>query len=471
MRKGAWYKFRPMALFIHHSRMPAPCERLAEWHFRPGALERLIPPWVRASIVDPGAGVQEGSVATIELRSGPLRARWKARHSAVEPGRGFVDEQISGPFSMWRHQHRFLPQDERHSLLEDHLEYLVPGGAAGRLVAGPWVRSQLRRTFEFRHRRTASDLRRHMEHPTADPLRVAVSGASGLVGSALCPFLSAGGHQIRRIVRGRPDHERLDIGWDQSNGAFERRFLEGVDAVVHLAGAGIADARWTPARREELRSSRILRTRQLAEALASLSAPPRVLVAASAIGWYGDRGEREVDERAERGQGFLPDLCAEWERATQPAEMAGIRVVHLRIGLVLSARGGALRPLRRIFSLGLGGPVGSGRQGMSWIALDDLLGAILFSIVTPSLYGAVNATAPTPRSNRDFGRALAHVLRRPFLIPAPGPAVRAALGEMGDALLLRGAFVRPMRLLEHGFRFQFPDLEPALRFELGRFLD
>lgn len=459
-----------VSLFVHTSTMPVPAERLAAWHFRPGALERLLPPWARVRVLS-AHGIAEGSRTVLQISIGPFQREWCAVHRDVRPGESFADEQERGPFRSWRHIHRFLPEGSRRSRLEDHVEYEIPGGSLGRLVAGPWIRGELRRAFEFRHRRLAEDLQRHAECPTAEPLRVAVSGASGLVGSALAAFLSSGGHQVRRLVRRAPDHERLDIAWDPSAGTIDSRRLDGVDAVVHLAGAGIADRRWSPQRKEEIRRSRVEGTMLLSRTLATLSSPPRVLVSASAIGFYGDRGAQEVDERSERGGGFLADVCAEWERATEAAEAAGIRVVHLRIGLVLSGRGGALAPMARIFSLGGGGPVGSGRQGMSWISLDDLLAAILFIVLTPSIHGAVNAVGPEPCSNRDFGRTLARVLRRPFLLPAPAPAVRLMLGELGDQLLLRGAFVLPSRLREHGFRFAFPSLERALRFELGRFED
>ncbi|MBM4112661.1 MAG: NAD-dependent epimerase/dehydratase family protein, partial [Phycisphaerae bacterium] len=333
-----------VSLFVRTSTMPVPVERLAAWHFRPGALVRMIPPWIRARVVNP-AGVAEGSRARMELRIGLMRFSWIAVHRQVTPGRSFVDEQEQGPFRSWRHAHRFLPDGNRRSRIEDHVEYEIPAGALGRLVTGPWVRSHLRRAFEFRHRRLAEDLARHAECPTAEPLRIAVTGATGLVGRELVPFLEGGGHQVRRVVRSTPDHERLEIGWNPREGRIDSRRLEGLDAVVHLAGAGIADKRWSPGRKEEIRRSRVEGTRLLAKTLASLSTPPRVLVSASAVGWYGDRGSREVDERSDRGNGFLSDVCADWERSTEEAEAAGVRVVHLRIGLVLSARGGALGTL------------------------------------------------------------------------------------------------------------------------------
>lgn len=481
-------------LFIHTSTMPAAAERLAAWHLAPGALERLIPPWMSATIVSP-VGVVEGARTRVDLRWGLLRQRWEMIHRDVLPNERFADELERGPLRRWRHVHRFLPESARKSRLEDHVEYELSGGRLGAAMLGRTARAQIRRAFDFRHRRTAHDLVRHGECPTAEPLRIAVSGASGLVGRALVPFLTSGGHQVRRLVRGaaevrrdragesgggaegraaprdRPARSRWDVPWDPARGEIDAMGLEGLDAVVHLSGAPIFGGRWTPERRRILRESRVDTSRLLSKTLASLTAPPRVLICASAVGWYGDRGAREVDERSERGGGFLPDLCLEWERSTEEAENAGIRVVHLRLGVVLSGRGGALHALARLFRLGGGGRLGSGRQGMSWIALDDLLASILFAIVTPSIHGPVNATAPAPCSNREFTAMLARVLRRPAIVPAPAFAIRTLLGQMGEELMLAGAFVKPSRLLEHRFRFDFPTLEPTLRFELGRLTD
>jgi len=459
-----------MPTLVRSSIMPAPVEALSAWHFREGALQRLVPPWENARVLAASGGIADGSTVTLRLRKGPLRVDWLARHERVEPGRGFVDRQERGPFAEWVHEHRFLPHQDGRSTLEDHVTYRLPMGALGALVGGPLIRRDLERTFAWRHRRTANDLRRHAEMG-GDPLRVAVSGASGLVGRQLCAFLSTGGHQVRRMVRGQADRERLDVAWDTKAGTLDAEFLNGVDAVVHLAGENIADRRWSAERKRAIRQSRVEGTRQVAEALAALPMKPKVLVAASAIGFYGSRGPEPLDESSEAGTGFLAETCRAWEDATRPAEIAGIRVVHLRIGLVLSAAGGVLAKLRTPFSLGLGGPVGTGRQGMSWIALDDLLAAVLFCIQDDHVAGAVNAVSPDPRSNRDFGKALGRVLHRPAMAPLPAAVVSALFGEMGRELLLRGAFVQPRRLLDHGFRFDLPRLEQALAFELGRVRD
>jgi uncharacterized protein (TIGR01777 family) len=294
-----------------------------------------------------------------------------------------------------------------------------------------------------------------------------VSGASGLVGSALVAFLTTGGHQVRRIVRRRPAAGD-EIFFDPVTGEIEASKLEGCDAVVHLAGENIAAGRWTPEKKQRIRDSRVRGTRRLAETLAGLNLPPRVLVNASAIGFYGDRGEERLDEESGPGQGFLPDVCREWEEATEPARRAGLRVVRLRIGVVLSAAAGALQKMLLPFRLGLGGPVGRGRQFMSWICLDDLVGAIHFVLVRDEVQGAVNGVAPTPVRNAEFARSLGSVLRRPALLPTPPVALRAALGEMADELLLAGNRIYPSRLEQAGYRFEHPDLESALRFELGR---
>jgi hypothetical protein len=298
-------------------------------------------------------------------------------------------------------------------------------------------------------------------------MHVVVTGSRGLVGSALIPFLTTGGHRVTRLVRGAaagPD----EAIWDPGKGLTEPLRVDGVDAVVHLAGENIAAGRWTPARKAEIRRSRVEGTRSLCDALIRLPQPPKVLVTASAIGFYGDRGAQALTEESEPGKGFLSDVCREWEAATEPASRGGIRVVNLRFGMILSAAGGALRKMLLPFTLGMGGRVGSGEQFTSWIALDDAIGAIHHALCEESVRGPVNAVAPAPVSNAEFTRTLARVLRRPALVPLPAFAARLLFGEMADALLLGGARVMPARLQASGYRFRFPDLESALRHLLGR---
>ena len=294
---------------------------------------------------------------------------------------------------------------------------------------------------------------------------VLVTGASGLIGSALVPALEAGGVRVSRLGR-RAGREPGSLVWNPDAGSIPRAALEGLDAVVHLAGESIAAGRWTRARKARLLGSRVAGTRLLCEALAALERPPRVLVSASATGFYGDRGSEILNEESPPGSGFLAGLARAWEDSTAAAEARGIRVVRLRIAPVLAPQGGLLAPLKLPFRLGLGGPLGSGRQWMSWIALDDLIGAIRHVLAREDVRGAVNAAAPGAVTNREFTRALAHVLGRPAILGVPASLLRIALGQMADEALLASTRVEPRRLLGSGFAFRHPEVEPALRLVL-----
>jgi uncharacterized protein (TIGR01777 family) len=298
-------------------------------------------------------------------------------------------------------------------------------------------------------------------------MKVAITGASGLVGRALVPFLTTGGHEVVRLVRRAPE-AKDEVRWDPAEGTIDPAALEGTDAVVNLSGESIAEKRWTAARKALLRSSRLGPTGLLARALAGLGRKPRVFVSASAVGAYGDRGDAWVAEDDPPADDFLGRLSAEWEKAAEPAAEAGIRVVNLRTGIVLSAAGGALGKMLLPFKAGLGGVLGPGTQYMSWIAMDDLLGAIHHALTNDSVSGPLNATAPEPVTNAVFTRTLARVLGRPAIAPVPAVALRLLFGEMAGAALLSSARVRPAKLLATGYRFRFPDLERALRHELGR---
>ena len=297
-------------------------------------------------------------------------------------------------------------------------------------------------------------------------MHIAVTGSSGLVGAALVSFLTAGGHRVIRLVRKPPSGD--DVQWDPTEGVRDLSRLEGVDAVIHLAGENIAAGRWTPQRKDEIRRSRVEGARRLSESLAKLSQRPKALVSASAIGFYGDRGDEILTEDSALGMDFLAQVCQEWEAATEPAARAGIRVVRLRFGMILSPMGGALRKMLLPFRLGAGGRMGSGAQYVSWIAIGDAIGAIHHAAGAESLHGPVNAVSPAPVTNAEFTRVLARVLSRPAIFPMPAFAMRFAFGEMADALLLASARVMPTRLQASGYRFRFPELEGALRHLLVR---
>ena len=297
---------------------------------------------------------------------------------------------------------------------------------------------------------------------------VAVSGAGGLIGSALIPSLRAGGHRAIPLVRRAPRPGEDALGWDPSSGAITHAGSAVADIVVHLAGERIVGLRWTAEKKRRIRESRVTATRLLVQTLTRLPKPPAVLVCASGIGYYGSRGDGVLTEDSRAGTGFLADLARDWEAATAAAMALGIRVVNLRLGVVLSAKGGALATMLTPFRLGLGGVVGDGTQWMSWVALDDVIGAILLAIETGGLRGPVNAVAPTPVTNTEFTRTLGRVLGRPTLVPLPAFAARLALGEMADELLLASHRVLPARLEASGYAFRYPSLEGALRAALGR---
>jgi uncharacterized protein (TIGR01777 family) len=293
-------------------------------------------------------------------------------------------------------------------------------------------------------------------------MRVAVSGASGLVGSTLVRRLTGEEIEVLRLVRG-PARRPQEVSWDAARGVApgELAQLDGLDALVHLAGETIA-RRWTDARKAEIRRSRVEGTRHLCEALVSLRRPPRALLCASAVGYYGSRKQEVLREDSPAGTGFLAEVCQAWEAATEPAARAGVRVTHLRFGMILSTAGGALRTILLPFRLGLGGRIGRGDQYMSWVALDDAIGAIRHLLVTQGLTGPVNVAAPSPVTNAEFTRTLARALSRPAFLPVPATGARLVLGEMAEELLLASQRALPTRLQASGYQFLYPKLEDAL---------
>jgi uncharacterized protein (TIGR01777 family) len=297
-------------------------------------------------------------------------------------------------------------------------------------------------------------------------MNVLVSGATGLIGSALRSELESKGHSVIVLSRSQPSSEDT-IRWDPSRGRIDASRLEGIDAVVHLAGESIV-GRWTEEKKRKIRASRVQGTRLLAETIAGLPEKPRAMVCASGINYYGDRGNELLREESEPGDAFLSEVVKEWEAAADPAREAGIRVANLRFGVVLSPEGGALGATLPIFKLGGGGKVGSGNQWWSWVVLDDVVGALVHALENDSVEGPINIVAPNPLTNAEYTKVLGDVLNRPTLLPVPAPAIRAVLGQVADELLLASMRVEPAKLKETGYEFRYPELEGALRHLLGR---
>lgn len=446
-------------------------EEVFDWHERPGALERLTPPWGDVEVLHRSGGIQDGGQVSLKIKRGPTTFRWDLRHHGYEYGRVFKDEQVSGPMRSWLHTHRFDPREGGGTVASDDIDMEPPLGVAGAAVGPAFIRRELDRLFRFRYRRLFTDLARHARHADRPRLKVAITGASGLVGSNLKHFLTTGGHEVVSLVR---DSRKLEEGtafWNPAAGVLDPEALVGVDAVVHLAGTSIAAGRWTEARKRSIKQSRIRGTELIARTMASMSNGPRVLVSASAVGFYGDQGQSTLTEAAPAGRGFLAEVCRAWEGATKPAERAGVRVVTLRTGVALSPAGGAIGQMLLPFKMGAGGRLGSGKQYVSWIDLDDLIASIVHSIYSENLSGPVNATAPNPVPNSTFTGALGRALGRPTIVPVPALAVKAVFGELGTEALLWGQRVLPTKLLDSGFEFFYEGVEDSLRFQLGRMTD
>ncbi len=462
----------PVPTLDFRTPIPAPAEALFAWHAQPGAFERLVPPWTDVELRR-FEGIRNGQEAELRLSLGPLYLTWLARHKDYVEGRQFKDEQIRGPFKSWEHTHRMEPASAEAgpeaSVLHDHLEYEVPLGGIGRLATGAQIERQIERQFAYRHRITREDLAAHRRlNPEGRSLRIAVSGAGGLIGSALVSVLTTGGHEVVRMMRQKPADPRTEIYWNHHTGEIEADKLEGVDAVIHLAGENVFAPRWTEAKKMRIYASRARGTELIAKTLASLSDPPEVFVSASAVGVYGSRGNEILTEESAPGErGFLTAVCREWEAATRPAAEAGIRTVNARIGVVLTSAGGALQLMLPAFRLGLGGTAGDPNQWISWIALDDVLHGLYHALLTDGVEGPLNLTAPEPVTMRVLARTLAGVLGRPAFFHVPPFVLRLLMGEAADEFALASARVLPEKLQKSGYDFLYSDLEDALRHQLG----
>lgn len=447
----------------HSSVVAAPIADVFAWHVRPGAFTRLAPPWQPISLRAEADSLENGT-AVLQLPGG---LSWVSRHDpeGYSPPHRFVDElTAAGPSSLpvaallnWRHSHEFAEVGPTQTRVTDR-------------VTTPIGSRALRPMFRYRHRQLAEDLAAHRQATKhgMTPMTIAVTGSSGLVGSALCAFLTTGGHTVIRLVR-REVHGPLEREWNPL--APSATLLDDIDAVVHLAGASIA-GRFTTRHKRAIRDSRVEPTRLLAGVAAASRSGPKVFVSSSAIGIYGaDRGEENLSENSSHGDDFLARVVSDWEDATSPARAAGIRVAAIRTGIVQSAHGGSLKIYRPLFTLGVGGRIAGGHQWVSWIDIDDLLDIYNRALFDDRVAGPVNAVSPHPVRNAEYARTLARVLRRPAIVPVPALGPRMILGAEGSRNLVEGGqFVNPAALAAINHTFRREDLESSLRHQLGRYL-
>ena len=456
------------SIFQKQSRINAPVEEVFRWHARPGAIERLAPPWDPLTVVHRTGGIETGAEVIMRLKAGPIPIPWHARHTNFVENRMFRDIQVKGPFAQWAHTHRFTPDGPDGCILEDTIEYALPFHPIGTAFMASFVQKKLSRIFAYRHHTTIQDIAAHLRTNHTGPLNILISGASGLVGSVLMPFLTTGGHRVMQLVRRHPNEKKGEIYWDPAAGKLDLGDANKIDAVIHLSGENIGEGRWSPQKKRRIIDSRVDTTRLIAKTIAGMKTPPKVFLCASAIGYYGDRGDVLCDESDGPGRDFISDVCHQWETSTGAAARAGIRTVHLRIGIVLSPRGGALGKLLPPFRMGIGGKIGSGRQYMSWISIDDAVEAIHHAMCDERIAGPVNLVSPHPATNLEFSRTLAAVLSRPAYFTVPKTAIDLVFGEMGRETILSSTRVRPGILTTAGYIYRHPDLETALRHLLGK---
>ncbi len=452
--------------FSYSSVFPCTPQELYTWHSREGALERLIPPWEDTSVIDRQGGIAPGGTAKLKLHAGPIPYTWFARHVVDEPGKVFKDIQIQGPFSLWEHTHLFYEHPDGCTL-EDRIEFKLPAHSLLPDFAPAQVKKMLERIFSYRHQTLLQDIALH-KRCSQKPLRILITGGSGVLGQALKPLLTTGGHEVWFLVRRTPEPDKNEIYWNPATGEIDTASFPPFDGIIHLAGDNIGKGRWTENKKKRVIASREQGTRLLVKAITEMEPKPKVLLSASAVGFYGDCQDICMMEEDSFGDHFISDVCYLWERAAVPAQEAGIRTVFMRIGVVLSPRGGALQRLLATEPVGFMKSFGDGSQYVSWISVDDMISSMLHALTCDDLEGPVNIAAPHPVTNGELMQVLAKVMRRPLLPAVPAQFLKMLYGQMASEVLLSGCRVSTKKLQQSGFSFRHPDIETGLRSILGK---
>lgn len=438
----------------HQVTLPINAHALFEWFGREGVFSRLTPPWEQVTLLSRDPGLEAGNRTHFIVKEGPFSFPWVSEQVDYEFNESFTDMQIKGPFSYWHHLHRFRYLTEDSSIMEDTVRYIPPGGPLVQLLFRRRIKHKIKTVFRYRSRVLFNDLTcvtRYDIHP----LRILIAGGTGFIGKELEAFLISCGHTVSLLTRHptKPHH----IAWDPTKGQLDPKDVEGFDVWINLAGENIT-TRWTTAKKESIRASRIDATRLLAATINHLSSPPATFISASAIGYYGTKTPSPVNETGSPGDSFLASVCTEWEAE---AQKANCRVVIPRFGVVLSPKGGMLKQMLPTFRLGLGGVIGTGEQRISWITLDDLLYQMYHVICTKEIEGPVNFVTENEVTNEEFTRLLSKTIHRPSFFTIPQAIIRLFFGQMGEETILSSATVLPKKLGETGSTFAYPTLSKA----------
>lgn len=454
-----------MEQFTYQTEFPCSKKQLYNWHARNGALQRLLPPWEKTTVISQKGGIAPGGEVHLQMHFGLIPFKFIAHHIHEQKDEEFRDIQHRGPFRKWSHTHIFKDTESNGSRLTDNVEYSLP---CHQLLPSPikrFVRRELHRSFQHRENLLRNDLRRHQEY-SQKPLRILISGASGVIGRHLLPFLTTGGHQVWTLVRRKPKNGAKEIYWNPAKNEIDTQAIPELDAVIHLAGEYIGLGRWSEKKKKRVIESRTKGTDLLARTLLKLPTKPKVFLSSSAVGYYGNRSQQNIHEATSSGPDFLSYICRVWEEATTPATDGGIRTVLMRMGVGLSCQGGALQKLIAA-PVGYVRRFGDGKQNFSWISMDDLIAAILHCIQTTTLEGPVNIVSPNPVTNEELITSMAKLSKRPLLPGAPAPLLKLLYGEMAREILLSSCHASAEKLSESGFIFHHPTLKEALRSQLG----
>ncbi|MCH1430876.1 MAG: TIGR01777 family protein [Chlamydiales bacterium] len=442
------------------SEMPCSQQELFDWHKKNSALRRLTPPWMRVNVLQEADSLAKGSEVTLEIKAAPLmKLKLISKHTDYQEGKEFTDTMLKGPFSYWKHRHQMIDNGKESSILQDSVEYTPPLP-----FSNPLIKSEINRLFNYRHRVLKADLELIKRYDSSC-MKIAITGATGLVGSELKHFLRSAGHDVYTLVR-TPCKSDKEIRWNPLTGDIELSKLEGFDAIIHLAGENIGSGYWTKKKKQRIRDSRVIGTKHLVAALNNLQNPPKTLISFSAIGFYGVKALETDEDHSSCGNDFLASVCSDWEQEALQYNKG--RVVIPRLGVILSPKGGALEKMLLPFKLGFGGKIASGAQYMSWIAIDDVIYNLYHMLCNKTISGTLNLTSPNPVTNEDFSKVLAKVLKRPCLFPVPSIALKALFGEMAEATMLSSIKAFPNTLKGSKAPFFYSELEDALRHLLGK---